>query len=140
VEGSHDDEAANHEEGVMHDIEKYNRAAWMTDDQWECARMLADLFYGFHHIMGTIKPCGSGIEINSRNGTWSTFDFDGLTRAVVLAHDRMIRFEIDRSGPGLLKIMLHKRHSREGRMQERHPALEEAIFRIRGSAGKKDAA
>lgn len=108
---------------------------WMTDDQWECFEMLCDLFYGVHHIQGKIKPCGKGIEINTRASNWAaSFDFNGLTRAVVMAHDRMIRFEIEPSGPGLLKLCLHKRHKREGAMHERHPTMEQAIEKIREAA------
>ncbi len=94
--------------------------------------MLADLFLGFHHIHGKLHECGSGIKLNtSQVGSFATFDFDGLTRAVLMAHERMIRFEVVPSGPGMLGIVLHKRHYRKGRMYERHPTIEEAIKRFR---------
>lgn len=115
-----------------------NTYPWMTDDQFEGFLFLCDLFYGAHHILGNVKPCGRGIEINSRNSGFSTFDFNGLTRAVVMAHDRMIRFEIEPSGPGMLKLCLHKRHTREGRMDERHPTIEEAIDSIRKKAKESE--
>lgn len=35
--------------------------------------------------------------------------------------------EIVPSGPGMLKILLHRRHSRVGRMHERHPRLKEVL-------------
>lgn len=114
--------------------EEAYRQAWMSDDQWECACFLADLFLGFHHVRGNIRQCGRGIEINTRNNNWAaSYDFDGLTRAVVMAHDRMIRFEISPSGPGLMRLRIHKRHSREGRMWEKHPTLESAVERIRAA-------
>lgn len=114
--------------------EQAYRENWMSDDQWVCACLLADLFRGFHHVQGVIRPFGNGIEINSQNGNWAaSYDFDGLTRAVVMAHDRMIRFEIRPSGPGMLKLCLWKRHTREGRMNERHPTIEEAISKIRAA-------
>jgi len=105
---------------------------WMTDDQFECFDMLCDLFGGAHHIQGKVKPCGAGIETNSRHCGFSTFDYNTLTKAVVFAHDRCIRFGIEPSGPGLLKLCLHKRHQRDGRMYERHPTLEEHANSIRG--------
>lgn len=117
----------------MSDNEKYNRLEWMSDDQWECAELVADLMHGFHHISGKFEEWGSGIEINTTHGRLATFDFDGLTRLVVLAHDRCIRAEIRPSGPGLIKIILHKRHIREGRQSEKHPTLEDNISRIRGT-------
>ena len=114
------------------DLDKYYRKPWMSDDQWECALMVSDLRGGFHHIDGGFKPCGVGLEVNTRYGCWSTYDYSDLTRAVVLSHDRMIRFQIAPSGPGMLKLRLWKRHVREGRMHERHPTLEDAITTIRG--------
>jgi len=109
------------------------RKDWMTDDQWECYQMLADLFHGFHHVNGKLHDWGDGIKLNtSQVGSFATFDFDGLTRLVLLAHERMIRAEIVPSGPGMLGIVLHKRHSREGRMYEQHPTIETAVARFRG--------
>ncbi len=108
------------------------REDWMSDDQWECYQMLADLFLGYHHITGKLHAWGTGIKLNTTQvGAFATFDFDKLTRAVLLAHDRMIRFEIVPSGPGMLGLILHKRHSREGRMYAYHPTIEEAIERFR---------
>lgn len=114
-------------------VDKY-RLDWMSDDQWECYQMLADLFFGFHHVHGKIHPAGDrGIQLNTHHvHSLATYDFDGLTRAVLLAHERMIRFSIVPSVPGMLGLMLHKRHAREGSMYERHPTIEEAIEAFRG--------
>lgn len=109
-----------------------NKYSWMSDDQWECFEMLADLCRGSHHIGGKVKPSGSGIQISLQYGFYAaTFDYDGLTRAVVMAHDRCIRFEIYPSSPRTLGLRLHKRHSREGGMSSRHPTLEEALKNLR---------
>ena len=108
------------------------RKPWMSDDQSECHEFLADIFYGFHHINGKIKPFGSGLKINLYSSKMGTYDFDGLTRAVVLAHDRMIRVEIVPSGPQMIGMTLFKRHTREGRLHKRHPTIEEAIATHRG--------
>ena len=116
--------------------EKYYRKDWMTDDQWECANLYADLVGGFRHILGKVKSFGRGIEINTTTQRFATYDFDGLTRLVVLAHDRCIRAEFQPSGPGMLKVVLHKRHKRQGRMHERHPTLEDHIKIIRKGAEK----
>lgn len=108
--------------------------SWMTPEQWLCFEMLCDLFYGAHHVSGKVKPCGdSGIEINTRAvNTFASFDFNNLTRAVVMAHDRAIRFGIDPSGPGMLRLSLHYRGNRDGLMHVRHPTLESHIQSIRG--------
>lgn len=108
------------------------RQKWMTDDQWSCAIFLRDLFRGFHHVLGEIKPCGTGIKLNTSATNWAaTYDYDGLTRAVVMAHDRMVRFEFRPSGPRMMQLSLFQRHKREGKMHERHPTLEEAIAATR---------
>lgn len=85
-------------------------------------------------MFGKLHPCGqSGLYINSTNfgNRAATYDFSALTKAVVLAHDRMIRFSIEPSGPGMLKLFAHKRHARSGRMHERHPTIEEAVSEVR---------
>lgn len=113
---------------------KHYRLPWMNDDHWESAQLLRDLFHGWHHLPGDIKQSGSrGIHVNLRGGQLSTFDYNYLTVLVVLAHDRMIRAEISPSGPGMVKLVLHKRHQRVGDMALRHPTLADAVASIRKS-------
>lgn len=98
---------------------------WMSDDQWSCYELLAELYRGAHHVSSKkIKAWGDGIKY-SHYGELSTFDFDNLTRLVRLAHQQCIRATIGPSGPGMISIILHKRHSREGRMYEKHPSWED---------------
>jgi len=104
---------------------------WMNKDQIECYNLLCDLFGGAHHFDSKVKPCGAGIEMNTHQSFWATFDFNGLTRAVVLAHDRMIRFEVCPCNMQYIKLRLWKRHTREGGVSERHPTIEQAIKQIR---------
>lgn len=109
------------------------RKDWMSDDQWECYEMIADIFLGFHHISGKLHEWGNGIKLNTTSvNCFASFDFDRLTRAVIMAHERCIRLEICPSGPGMLGIILYKRHSRNGSIYERHPTIEEAVQRFRG--------
>ena len=109
-----------------------HRKDWMTDDQWECYQFIADLYCGFHHVHGKLHEWGYGIKLNtSQTSLFSTFDFNGLTKAVIMAHDRMIRFSIEPSGPRMLALVLYKRHKRDGNMSERHPTIEDAISRHR---------
>ena len=118
------------EEFMNEQREKY--FPWMSDDQFECYKMLCDIFGGAHHVIGKVKAFGEGIMVNQRC-LMSTFDPSRLTLAVVLAHDRCIRYEIAPSGPGMLRLILHKRKSREGRMYDRHPTLEDTVNKIRKS-------
>lgn len=114
------------------DYDEFYRLSWMDDAQWECAQMLADLFGGFNHVCGNIKPEWGGIKVAVTNGNWAaSFDFDGLTKAIVMAHDRMIRFEITPAGPHAIKLHLRKRHSRDGDARDRHPTMEDAVSDIR---------
>lgn len=111
---------------------------WMNADQLECFDFLCEIHGGGNHMWGKLYPCGeSGIYINSIGAHYmSTFDFSNLTKAVVLAHDRMIRFEIEPSGPRMLKLVAHKRHSRTGPMHQRHPTIEDAIASVRKDCGE----
>ena len=102
---------------------------WMTDDQFECYKMLCDIFGGSHHVFDVVKPAANGIEINKSYCEFSTFDFNTLTTAVLMAHDRCIRFQVSASGPGRLRLMFHRRHTREGTITERHPTIEQAVER-----------
>ncbi len=107
------------------------REKWMTYDQFECAKMLADLYGGFHHL-DTIKPFGKGIMMNTM-GDLATYDFNALTTAVFMAHDRAIRFSVASTGRQL-RIMLYKRVSCANpeayahlETYKRHPTLDQAI-------------
>jgi hypothetical protein len=102
----------------------------MTADQLECYNMFCDLVGGDHHITGTVFGFGRGIKCSVFSGMLSTFDFDYLTRLVIMAHDRCIRAEILASGPGRIGIALHKRHTREGSISQRHPTIEQSILYI----------
>jgi len=106
-----------------------NYYPWANEAQIDCLVMHNDLMKGFHHSRGIMRPCGiNGIEINEQYAHgFATYDFNYLTRAVLLAHDRCIRFEISPSGPRMLKFSYHKRFDREGQMHQRHPTIEDAI-------------
>ena len=112
--------------------EEVYRKDWMSDDQYECHKMLADVVGGFHHIYNDVKPFGDGIKTNI-HGQWASFDFNQLTRLIVLGHDRMIRVAIERCNMQYFCLVLHKRHNRDGHMYERHPTIEEAVKTIRGT-------
>ncbi|WP_147127833.1 hypothetical protein [Shimia ponticola] len=112
---------------MPHDDAHYYRADWMTDDQWACAQMVADLLGGFHHVSGDFNPLGYGLQVNLANVSWATHDFNTLTRAVFLAHARMIRFEIRPCSNRSLKLCLWQRHKRDGAMGERHPTIQQAL-------------
>lgn len=106
---------------------------WMNDDQFECWCMLCELLHGGNHQFGKIKPAGpDGITVEEHAaGGWGTYDFDDLTRAVVLAHDRCIRFYVSPCNSQKLRFHLQKRDTRDGNTMVKHPTMEEAIEKIR---------
>jgi len=103
----------------------------MTEAQRVCFDLLCEVFHGEHHAPERIYAFGRGIKCNAENHRLSTFDFDYLTRLVVLAHDACVRVEIVSTRPGRVGLVLHKRAGRTGSSYDRHPTIEEAIERVR---------
>ena len=103
----------------------------MTEAQLECFNLLCRVFHGEHHAPERIYAFGRGIKCHANSHRLSTFDFDYLTRLVVLAHDACVRVEVVSSGPGRIGLVLHKRAGRTGSSYDRHPTIEEAIDRVR---------
>lgn len=95
----------------------------------EAREFFAAFFFGEHHIPGKLKPAGWGWSVTYL-GELASFDFDGLTRLVFLAHDRCVRVSVSSAGPRRVCIMIHPR-AREGGMSQRHPTLEHAIALFR---------
>lgn len=105
--------------------------ATMSEAQRNCFDLLCDLFHGEHHAPEQIYPFGQGIKCSVPDHQMATFDFNYLTRLVVLAHDRCIRVAVVASAPGRIGLVLFQRHGRTGMMYERHPTMEDAVNQIR---------
>jgi hypothetical protein len=101
-------------------------------EKQEAIDFFAALFYGEHHIPGEVTQCGYGWKLVMTYGSLSTFDYNGLTRLVMLSHDRCIRADISAKGMSRMIIQVHKR-IREGEFSRRHPTIEEHINLIRES-------
>ena len=108
------------------------REEWMSDDQFECYRLIGEVSGGFNHTFGKVSQCGNGIRFVCKSRDLATYDYDTLTVAVVLAHDRCIRFAVEASSSGKLAFVVHKRGYREGDVSYIHPTLESAARKIRG--------
>lgn len=104
-----------------------HREKWMSDDQWLCYLFLHRLFEGFHHIPCHPKANGTGIQIIFKSGGLATFDYDRLTKLVIMAHNWGVRAGVEGGNAGKIKLELFKRNVRDGRMYERHPTIEQAI-------------
>jgi hypothetical protein len=103
----------------------------MKTFELRCEAVLNCVFHGMHHAPDIKKVPGVGGRWECNTNTLSTYDFDGLTRLVVAAHDQCVRASVAPSGPGLVKIMLHDRQGREGEMSRRHPTMEHAVASLR---------
>lgn len=96
----------------------------------EAEQFFADFYFGKHHFPSEIKQFGGGWSM-AHYGDLSTYDFNHLTRLVVMGHDRAIRVGVMQGGPRGVKITLHKRDRDSKVMQLRHPTLEDAVTHIR---------
>lgn len=98
------------------------------------AALLADWAGGGHHLeMGAMEKVDWSNEAYIRCqldmgyiGDLSTFDFDGLTRLVFLAHDYSVRIAISPIKRQSMQFLFHGRN-REGGLSERHPTIEQAV-------------
>ena len=109
----------------------------MTEDQSYCTATLAEWALGAHHLP-TVHEFGAGVCINW-HGDLSTHDFDRLTRLVLLAHRDAVRIEIASSGPGMVRIIAHRRTPGRYPLPQsvRHPTLDELAERVSATATRK---
>lgn len=91
------------------------------------------LYGGEHHIPGAkrsgrqnVKAWGPESWQVAHYGDLATYDFDTLTRLVILAHDRCIRVALTPCGPRHIRIGITRR-SRTDSIFTNHPTIQEAI-------------
>lgn len=114
----------------------YYTNAEPSDAVLRCLGLLASWVGGTHHIR-------DHMSVNRVDWThpWhvsicfrcnvSTFDFDLLTRLVFLAHDLLIRVDLEGASTRYFRLMLSVRHKRQGEVNERHPTIEGALAKWR---------
>jgi len=98
--------------------------------------LLAFIYDGIHHVKGqnirwTEGPFPHATLSVADN--LATYDWDGLTRLVIGAHDLALRVGIRASGPRHVKIVIHpRRRPAEGDgVWQRHPVLEDHVRLLR---------
>lgn len=96
----------------------------------EAFEFFSDFFFGDHHFPSEMKEWGNGWSMAVTQSI-STYDFNHLTRLVLMAHDRCIRVEISPRGMNRMLIIIHKRVRGKESMSKVHPTMEEAIHFIR---------
>ena len=118
----------------------------MTPDQEYCKATLAEWAGGEHHL-NTVKPFGAGVCVNHM-GDLSTYDFDGLTRLVILAHRDGVRIGVKSGAPCMVQITAFRRQIGElidgrqtglrGRlpMSQWHPGIDNLIAQASAARDK----
>lgn len=90
------------------------------------AEQFASLVFGGVHRVRKFEDKGHFFLLVP-HGTLATFDDNKLTLIVFASHRLGLRAEIDSNGMRGLKILLHNRTVRIGRMFDRHPTLADAL-------------
>lgn len=107
----------------------------MSDLGRAVADFLGELYHGIYHLSNKAidrvdwsdKRC---IIISIGWNSWSTVDFDVLTRLVFLAHHTSLRVDLTPSTHQYMRVMFHHR-GRSGDAYTRHPTLDEAVERFK---------
>jgi len=105
-----------------------DRREWMTDDQWRCAQLIAQVFGGFHHLP-EFKKYGEGVKVIPHQHDLATYDYSHLTHLVILAHARCIRVSVASAGMRLA-LFAFARDPNAKDMMRRHATLSEAIAKF----------
>lgn len=93
----------------------------------EAEKFFSELYHGSHHIPDQkVHEFGRGWMVKHDRGDLATYDFNDLTRLVLMAHRDCYRASIMNHGPRAMKIAIWKRQ-RNGSMSQRHPTIEQAI-------------
>ncbi len=108
-----------------------SRGIVMSEMGARCAELIGTWLGGWHHYPGSkamfkkIDWSGDRYVRVPLRRSYATYDGDGLSRLVFLAHDAAIRVDIE---PHMrcIALMLHPR-SRDGGFSAKHPTLEQAV-------------
>jgi hypothetical protein len=133
-------------------MNKYAGAEWLenqlklegkeiSDFGREVADILGQAYAGIYHISKEVLH--ERVKWNDERyiriviyGDLETYDFDKLTRLVVLCFDRMVRLEIGAAARNYLSLAFTKRDCRPpGKYFDRLPYLEDCIAYIREECG-----
>lgn len=95
----------------------------------EVANILGEYAYGIYHLDLKGVEWGNDryIRVKVIASDLSTFDYNGLTRLVILCHDRGVRMEVQPCNMRYVRLVFTRRNCRDGNICERHPTIDEAI-------------
>lgn len=102
-------------------------------DQREATAFFAAFYRGESHIVNPVKPYGLGWRTVHHIGVdgLSTFDYDMLTRLVLLAHDRCVRVSLYPRDRQNVYIVIVGKVRGSGTLVTDHPTIEEAVAKFR---------
>jgi len=107
----------------------------------DVAQILGIVYSGLYHISAKLEKVKwdheRAIEIKFGYSNLATFDFNNLTKLVILCHDACIRLEIEPHTFDSMRFWFHRREGREGDITRRHPTIEQAIENARKAKGPK---
>lgn len=75
-----------------------------------------------------------GYTVIAIRSSMASFDFDQMTRLVILAHDYCVRVKVSARTIGYLELMFHDRRRWPPELPNRHPTIEAAIEAVRKAA------
>ena len=116
---------------------KYDRPKWRirpayqqtpdaaTEEQRFLVQFLEEWAGGRHHLYGHLEEFSTGVRYLIGKGL-ATFDGSELTRLVQLAHQLLVRVEVEPASAQRLALILHRRKE-SGTVYERHPNIVEAF-------------
>lgn len=98
--------------------------------EWAKA-FFVEFYGGEHHFPRTgINRWGDGFCILHDQGDLATYDYNQLTKLVLMGHERCIRVSIQPHAFKTVRISIWQRE-REGSISHRHPTIEQAIEAFR---------
>jgi len=76
----------------------------------QATEFFSEFYKGEHRIPNhEVKKFGHGFCVHHDRGDLSTFDFNELTRLVLMAHDKCIRVSIEAIRNGIMRIAIWQR-------------------------------
>ena len=107
----------------------------MTDiTKEEATKFFAELYGGLHHIPSDVK-LGTGLFDGGwyirHYGSLASYDFDSLTKLVLMAHDKCVRVCISGSDSKYIKISIWGRDPSGSDIMDSHPTIESALEKWR---------
>lgn len=117
---------------------RYVNAGSISELGYRVLDLISEWVHGLHHFDSSVAKKVDWtdpdfIEVKWRVPGLATFDFNQLTRLVLLSHDKMVRVEINPQSSGMFCFLFHGRHSRTGGMCERFPSIETVLAQWRES-------